>query len=154
MYVEFHQTLFDAPRCSWWRRTEIDRRSRVSKKPRQTTTVPDPETSRSDIVEQSFNADAPKPKWALISRTCRRNQVDNSAVVLSHFRRTVVGWSISESLAIPLVTVQRSQPDRSVVTRYGMPDSSQCLFFPVRIDDYQQILRPLNVLLRVSFGML
>lgn len=72
------------------------------------------------------------------------------AVVLDLYRRKVVGWAISESLATPLVrsalrnAVESRKPDTNGLLHHsdrGSQDTS---------DDYQQTLKTLNMTCSMS----
>ena len=85
---------------------ELGLKSRVSRKFKPTTTVVDP-TKRpaENILNQDFSADAPNRKWVtdITYLPTQRGWV-YLAVVLDLFSRKVVGWSIGENLATPLVS--------------------------------------------------
>ena len=98
---------------------EMGLKSRVSKKFTPTTTVSDPsKIPAPNILDQTFTADAPNQKW-VTDITYLPTQLGwvYLAVVLDLFSRKVVGWSVSESLATPLVSttlrnaVEARRPD-------------------------------------------
>lgn len=84
---------------------EIGLKSRVSKKFKPTTTVVDPDKRpAANLLDQDFSADAPNRKWVTdITYLPTQNGWVYLAVVLDLFSRKVVGWSMADSLATPLV---------------------------------------------------
>jgi len=85
---------------------EMGLNSKVSKQFKPTTTVTDPSRQPApNVLNQDFTADAPNRKWvADITYLPTRTGWVYLAVVLDLFRRKVVGWSLSDSLATPLVS--------------------------------------------------
>jgi len=85
---------------------EMGLKSRVSKKFTPTTTVTDPtKTPAPNLLDQDFTADAPNQKWVTdITYLPTLDGWVYLAVVLDLFSRKVVGWSLSDSLATPLVS--------------------------------------------------
>lgn len=131
---------------------EMGLKSRVSKKFKPTTTVTDPSKRPApNLLDQSFEAEAPNRKWVTdITYLPTAAGWVYLAVVLDLFSRKVVGWSISESLATPLVS---SAMRRAVENR--CPDTSRLLHHSDRgcqytSDDYQQMLRTMNVTCSMS----
>ena len=85
---------------------ELGLKSKVSKKFKPTTTVVDgTKKPAENLLGQVFSADAPNRKWVTdITYLPTRNGWVYLAAVLDLFSRKIVGWSISDSLATPLVT--------------------------------------------------
>ena len=126
---------------------EMGLKSRVSKKFTPTTTVTDPsKIPAPNILDQSFTADAPNRKW-VTDITYLPTQLGwvYLAVVLDLFSRQVVGWSISESLATPLVStalrnaIEARRPDTMSLLHHSDRGSQYTS------DDCQQTLRTLNI---------
>ena len=124
----------------------------VSKKFTPTTTVTDPsKIPAPNILDQSFTADAPNQKW-VTDITYLPTQLGwvYLAVVLDLFSRKVVGWSISESLATPLVStalrnaIEARRPDTTSLLHHSDRGSQYTS------DDYQQTLRTLNITCSMS----
>jgi putative transposase len=124
----------------------------VSKKFTPTTTVRDPsKIPAPNILDQSFTADAPNQKW-VTDITYLPTQLGwvYLAVVLDLFSRKVVGWSISESLATPLVStalrnaIEARRPDTTSLLHHSDRGSQYTS------DDYQQTLRTLNITCSMS----
>lgn len=131
---------------------EMGLKSRVSKKFTPTTTVTDPsKIPAPNILDQSFTADAPNQKW-VTDITYLPTQLGwvYLAVVLDLFSRKVVGWSISESLATPLVStalrnaIEARRPDTTSLLHHSDRGSQYTS------DDYQQTLRTLNITCSMS----
>jgi len=131
---------------------EMGLKSRVSKKFMPTTTVSDPsKIPAPNILDQSFTADAPNRKWVtdIIYLPTQLGWV-YLAVVLDLFSRKVVGWSISESLATPLVStalrnaIEARRPDTTSLLHHSDRGSQYTS------DDYQQTLRTLNITCSMS----
>ena len=131
---------------------EMGMKSRVSKKFTPTTTVTDPsKIPAPNILDQSFTADAPNRKW-VTDITYLPTQLGwvYLAVVLDLFSRKVVGWSISESLATPLVStalrhaIEARRPDTTSLLHHSDRGSQYTS------DDYQQTLRTLNITCSMS----
>ena len=85
---------------------ELGLRSKVAKKFKPTTTVVDPTKRPADnVLAQVFTADAPNRKWVTdITYLPTKAGWVYLAAVLDLFSRKVVGWSIGDSLATPLVS--------------------------------------------------
>ncbi len=81
-------------------------KSKVSKGFRPTTTVVDPSKKPAEnLLAQVFSAEAPNQKWATdITYLRTREGWVYLAAVLDLFSRKIVGWSIGDSLATPLVS--------------------------------------------------
>ena len=131
---------------------EMGLKSRVSKKFTPTTTVSDPsKIPAPNILDQTFTADAPNQKW-VTDITYLPTQLGwvYVAVVLDLFSRKVVGWSISESLATPLVSttlrnaIEARRPDTKSLLHHSDRGSQYTS------DDYQQTLRTLNITCSMS----
>ena len=131
---------------------EMGLKSRVSKKFTPTTTVTDPsKIPAPNILDQSFTADAPNRKW-VTDITYLPTQLGwvYLAVVLDLFSRKVVGWSMSESLATPLVStalrnaIEARRPDTTSLLHHSDRGSQYTS------DDYQQTLRTLNITCSMS----
>ena len=122
-------------------------KSRVSKQSSPATTVTDP-TKRpaENHLNQEFDADRPDQKWVT---DIRYLPVAGGwcylSVVLDLFSRKVVGWSMSESLATPLV---QSASRAAIEAR--RPDTNSLLHHSDRgcqytSDDYQRTLRTMGI---------
>ena len=131
---------------------EMGLKSRVSKKFTPTTTVSDPsKIPAPNILDQSFTAAAPNQKW-VTDITYLPTQLGwvYLAVVLDLFSRKVVGWSVSESLATPLVSttlrnaIEARRPDTKSLLHHSDRGSQYTS------DDYQQTLRTLNITCSMS----
>jgi putative transposase len=131
---------------------EMGLKSRVSKKFTPTTTVSDPsKVPAPNILDQTFTADAPNQKW-VTDITYLPTQLGwvYVAVVLDLFSRKFVGWSISESLATPLVSttlrnaIEARRPDTKSLLHHSDRGSQYTS------DDYQQTLRTLNITCSMS----
>ena len=131
---------------------EMGLKSRVSKKFTPTTTVTDPsKIPAPNILDQSFTADAPNRKW-VTDITYLPTQLGWAylAVVLDLFSRKVVGWSMSESLATPLVNaalrnaIEARRPDTTSLLHHSDRGSQYTS------DDYQQTLRTLSITCSMS----
>jgi len=131
---------------------EMGLKSRVSKKFTPITTVSDPsKVPAPNILDQIFTADAPNQKWATdITYLPTESGWVYLAVVLDLFSRKVVGWSISESLATPLVSttlrnaVEARKPDTKSLLHHSDRGSQYTS------DDYQKTLRTLNITCSMS----
>jgi putative transposase len=131
---------------------EMGLNSRVSKKFTPITTVSDPsKVPAPNILDQIFTADAPNQKWATdITYLPTKSGWVYLAVVLDLFSRKVVGWSISESLATPLVSttlrnaVEARKPDTKSLLHHSDRGSQYTS------DDYQKTLRTLNITCSMS----
>ena len=131
---------------------EMGLNSRVSKKFTPITTVSDPsKVPAPNILDQIFTADAPNQKWATdITYLPTESGWVYLAVVLDLFSRKVVGWSISESLATPLVSttlrnaIEARKPDTKSLLHHSDRGSQYTS------DDYQKTLRTLNITCSMS----
>jgi len=131
---------------------EMGLKSRVAKKFTPTTTVSDPsKIPAPNILDQTFTAAAPNQKW-VTDITYLPTQLGwvYLAVVLDLFSRKVVGWSVSESLATPLVSttlrnaIEARRPDTKSLLHHSDRGSQYTS------DDYQQTLRTLNITCSMS----
>jgi putative transposase len=131
---------------------EMGLKSRVAKKFTPTTTVSDPsKIPAPNILDQTFTTAAPNQKW-VTDITYLPTQLGwvYVAVVLDLFSRKVVGWSISESLATPLVSttlrnaIEARRPDTKSLLHHSDRGSQYTS------DDYQQTLRTLNITCSMS----
>ena len=131
---------------------EMGLKSRVSKKFTPITTESDPsKVPAPNILDQIFTADAPNQKWATdITYLPTESGWVYLAVVLDLFSRKVVGWSISESLATPLVSttlrnaIEARKPDTKSLLHHSDRGSQYAS------DDYQKTLRTLNITCSMS----
>jgi len=131
---------------------EMGLKSKVSKKFSPTTTVSDPaKAAAPDVLNQSFETDAPNRKWVTdITYLPTAAGWVYLAVVLDLFSRKVVGWAISESLATPLVSsalrnaVESRKPDTNGLLHHSDRGSQYTS------DDYQQTLKTLNMTCSMS----
>ena len=131
---------------------EMGLKSRVSKKFTPITTESDPsKVPAPNILDQIFTADAPNQKWATdITYLPTESGWVYLAVVLDLFSRKVVGWSISEILATPLVSttlrnaIEARKPDTKSLLHHSDRGSQYAS------DDYQKTLRTLNIICSMS----
>ena len=131
---------------------EMGLKSRVSKRFKPTTTVADPKRQPApNVLNQDFTATAPNQKWvADITYLPTKTGWVYLAVVLDLFSRKVVGWSLSDSLATPLV----SSAMRKAITSRD-PTRGELLFHSDRgcqytSDDFQRILATLKITCSMS----
>ncbi len=126
---------------------ELGLTSRVSKAFTPTTTQADPTKQPApNKLDRDFTAEAPNRKWVTdITYLPTTEGWVYLAVVLDLFSRKVVGWSIRDSLATPLVADALRQAIES-----RRPVGSELLHHSDRgcqytSDAYQQILRTLGI---------
>ena len=131
---------------------ELGLKSRVSRNFTPTTTQADnSKKPAGNILDQNFQADAPNLKWVTdITYLAVEGGWVYLAVVLDLFSRKIVGWSISDSLATPLV----SEALRKAI-ELRRPDTNQLLHHSDRgcqytSDEYQHVLRTLNITCSMS----
>lgn len=130
---------------------EIGLKSKVFRKFKPTTTQVDPtKLPAPNILNQEFEADSPNQKWVTdITYLSTLNGWGYLAVIIDLFSRKVVGWSISESLATPLV----SEALRKAIES-RRPDTSKLLHHSDRgcqyTSDEYQMLSPLVVIWTVT----
>jgi len=131
---------------------ELGLKSRISKRFTPTTTqADDSKKPAKNILDQHFEADAPNRKWVTdITYLAIEGGWVYLAVVLDLFSRKVVGWSISDSLATPLVS---DALRKAIESR--KPDTNQLLHHSDRgcqytSDEYQRVLKTLNITCSMS----
>jgi putative transposase len=132
--------------------TELGLKSKVSKTFKPTTTVSDSsKTPAPNVLNQDFEADAPNRKWVTdITYLPSAQGWIYLAVVLDLFSRKVVGWSLSASLATPLVSdalrkaIEARRPDTSRLLHHS---DRGCQYTS---DEYQQALSTMNITCSMS----
>jgi putative transposase len=132
--------------------TELGLKSKVSKTFKPTTTVSDSsKTPAPNVLNQDFKADAPNRKWVTdITYLPIAQGWVYLAVVLDLFSRKVVGWSLSASLATPLVSdalrkaIEARRPDTSRLLHHS---DRGCQYTS---DEYQQALSTMNITCSMS----
>jgi putative transposase len=131
---------------------EMGLKSKVCKTFRPTTTQADPTKQPAENrLNRDFTATSPNRKWVTdITYLATAQGWVYLAVVLDLFSRKVVGWSISESLATPLVSDALRQ---AIENR--RPEGKQLLHHSDRgcqytSDAYQQTLRTLGITCSMS----
>jgi putative transposase len=131
---------------------DLGLKSKVTKKFKPTTTVVDPTKKPADnLLEQVFTVDEPDRHWvADITYLPTRCGWVYLAVVLDLFSRKVVGWSIQDTLATPLVSEALRQ-----AIEVRRPDFSRLLHHSDRgcqytSDAFQGILRSLGITCSMS----
>jgi putative transposase len=131
---------------------EMCLKSRVSKKFKPTTTVTDPTRQPApNVLDQDFTAKAPNQKWvADITYLPTGTGWVYLAVVLDLFSRKVVGWSLSDSLATPLVSramrkaIESRRPERDHLLHHS---DRGCQYTS---ESFQQTLRTLGITCSMS----
>jgi putative transposase len=131
---------------------ELGLKSKVSKTFKPTTTVSDSsKTPAPNVLNQDFEADAPNRKWVTdITYLPSAQGWIYLAVVLDLFSRKVVGWSLSASLATPLVSdalrkaIEARRPDTSRLLHHS---DRGCQYTS---DEYQQALSTMNITCSMS----
>ncbi|TWT40662.1 Integrase core domain protein [Botrimarina hoheduenensis] len=131
---------------------EMGLRSRVSKGFTPTTTQADPlKQAAPNLLDRDFDATRPNQKWVTdITYLATAQGWVYLAVVLDLFSRKVVGWSISESLATPLVgeALRRAIESRRPAGEGLLLHSDRgCQYTS---DAYQKTLRGLGVTCSMS----
>lgn len=131
---------------------EMGLKSRVSKKFKPTTTVADPSKAPApNLLNQAFSADGPNQKWVTdITYLPTASGWIYLAVVLDLFSRKVIGWSLSESLATPLVSgaLRRAIENRRPHGQSLLHHSDRgCQYTS---DQYQEILRTMHITCSMS----
>jgi putative transposase len=126
---------------------ELGLKSRVSKAFTPTTTKSDPTKQPApNTLDRDFTATAPNQKWVTdITYLPTLAGWVYVAVVLDLFSRKIVGWSISDSLATPLVAaaLRRAIESRRPVGKELLHHSDRgCQYTS---DAYQQTLRALGI---------
>ena len=131
---------------------EIGLKSKVSKKFKPITTVTDPKKQAApNHLSQVFAASKPNEKWVTdITYLATASGWVYLAVVLDLFSRKVVGWSMSESLATPLVTdaLRHAIQERRPETKGLLHHSDRCCQYTS--DEYQRTLRTLGITCSMS----
>lgn len=126
---------------------EMGLASRVLKAFVPTTTQADPTKQPApNVLERDFTAERPNQKWVTdITYLPTRVGWVYVAVVLDLFSRKIVGWSISDSLATPLVAeaLRRAIEARRPVGRELLHHSDRGSQYTS--DAYQQTLRTLGI---------
>jgi putative transposase len=131
---------------------EMGLKSRVSKGFTPTTTQADPtKQAAPNLLDRDFDATRPNQKW-VTDITYLKTAVGwvYLAVVLDLFSRKVVGWSMSESLATPLVSeaLRRAIESRRPVGEGLLHHSDRgCQYTS---DAYQKTLRGLRITCSMS----
>jgi len=126
---------------------EMGLKSRVSRRFKPATTVTDPKRQPApNVLDQDFTAMAPNQKWvADITYLPTKSGWVYLAVVLDLFSRKVVGWSLSDSLATPLVSsamrkaIASRQPERGELLHHS---DRGCQYTS---EDYQKVLSTLKI---------
>ena len=131
---------------------EMGLKSKVSKRFTPVTTQSDPSKKPAEnILNQDFDADAPNRKWVTdITYLPVAGGWVYLAVILDLFSRKVVGWSISESLATPLVSdaLRKAIESRNPNTNELLHHSDRgCQYTS---DEYQRTLRTMNITCSMS----
>lgn len=131
---------------------ELGLRSRISRRFKPTTTQVDSSKHPSpNLLDQTFNADRPNQKWVTdITYLPTATGWVYLAVVLDLFSRKAVGWSISESLATPLVCdALRQAIEQRQCTTSGLLHHSDrgCQYTS---DLYQSTLKTLGITCSMS----
>lgn len=132
--------------------SDLGLKSKVRKQFKPATTVVDKTKKPAEnLLDQVFTADAPNQKWVtdITYLPTDRGWV-YLAAVLDLFSRKIVGWSIRESLATPLV----SEALRNAIEA-RRPDASQLLHHSDRgcqytSDAYQKTLATLGITCSMS----
>lgn len=131
---------------------ELGLKSKVLKSFTPTTTRADSSKKPADnILDQNFDAEAPNRKWVTdITYLAVAGGWVYLAVVLDLFSRKVVGWSLSESLATPLVSEALKKAIES-----RRPNTEQLLHHSDRgcqytSDEYQRVLKTMKITCSMS----
>lgn len=126
---------------------EMGLKSRVSKKFRPSTTAQDPSKSPApNLLKQDFVATQPNRKWvADITYLSTQEGWVYLAVVIDLFSRKVVGWSISESLATPVVSEAMKKAIQSRRPRSGELVHHSDRGCQYTSDEFQSILSSLQI---------
>jgi len=131
---------------------EMGLKSRVSRKFKPTTTVSDPTRKPApNVLDQDFTATAPNRKWvADITYLSTKTGWVYLAVVLDLYSRKVVGWSLGDSLATPLVSsamrkaIASRRPERGKLLHHSDRGSQYTS------DDFQKVLATLEITCSMS----
>jgi len=131
---------------------EMGPKSKVFRTFKPTTTLVDPTKQPApNILNQEFQADAPNRKWVTdITYLATSTGWVYLAVIIDLFSRKVVGWSISESLATPLVSealrkaIESRRPDTTKLLHHS---DRGCQYTS---DEYRTTLRTLGITCSMS----
>jgi putative transposase len=126
---------------------EMGLKSRVRKRFTPTTTQADPSTRPApNVLDRDFDAERPNQKWVTdITYLPTLAGWVYLAVVVDLFSRKVVGWSMSDSLATPLVSealrqaIESRRPERGELLHHS---DRGCQYTSA---DYQMTLRTLGI---------
>jgi len=126
---------------------ELGLKSRVCQRFMPTTTQVDPaKRPAPNVLDRDFDAERPNQKWVTdITYLPTRQGWVYLAVVLDLFSRRVVGWSLSDSLATPLISaalrmaIEARRPKRGELLHHSDRGSQYTS------DDYQHTLRTLGI---------
>jgi putative transposase len=131
---------------------DLGLKSKVSKRFKPKTTVVDPQRQAADnVLAQDFQADAPNRKWVTdITYLWTDSGWIYVAAVMDLFSRRIVGWSVSDSLATPLVCAALRQAIES-----RRPDCKELLHHSDRgsqytSEVYQKTLQMLGITCSMS----
>lgn len=131
---------------------DLGLKSRAVRNFKPMTTISDPDKKPAEnILAQDFEADRPNRKWvADITYLPTLSGWVYLAVVIDLFSRRVVGWSLSESLATPIVSealrnaIEARKPDTSDLIHHS---DRGCQYTS---DAFQRILRTANIVCSMS----
>jgi putative transposase len=130
---------------------EMGLKSKVSKQFKPTTVTDPSRQPAPNVLNQDFTADAPNRKWvADITYLPTRTGWVYLAVVLDLFSRKVVGWSLSDSLATPLVSsamrkaIESRRPERGKLLHHS---DRGCQYTS---EAFQQTLKTLGITCSMS----
>jgi len=126
---------------------ELGLKSKVSKSFTPTTTKADPSKRPAEnLLDRDFTASKPNQKWVTdITYLPTATGWVYLAVVLDLFSRKIVGWSMSDSLATPLVSkalrsaIESRQPKRDELLHHS---DRGCQYTS---EDYQRTLKTLGI---------
>ena len=131
---------------------DLGLKSKVSKRFKPKTTVVDPKRQAAEnVLAQDFQADAPNRKWVTdITYLWTDSGWIYVAAVMDLFSRRIVGWSVSDSLATPLVCAALRQAIES-----RRPDCKELLHHSDRgsqytSEVYQKTLQTLGITCSMS----
>lgn len=126
---------------------DLDLKSRVSKAFTPTTTKSDPaHRPAPNVLDRDFSAERPNQKWVTdITYLPTGQGWVYLATVLDLFSRKIVGWSMSDSLATPLVSdalrkaIEKRSPKRGELLHHS---DRGCQYTS---DSYQRTLKTLGI---------
>lgn len=131
---------------------DLGLKSKVFKRFKPKTTVVDPKRQAAEnVLAQDFQADAPNRKWVTdITYLWTHSGWVYVAAVMDLFSRRIVGWSVSDSLATPLVCAALRQAIES-----RRPDCKELLHHSDRgsqytSEVYQKTLQTLGITCSMS----